>query len=131
ARLEKADRCGHNQLAATCLLVAGGKRALPQKIEFILVEAALEAKKEPIIAMARQVNCLLVDQHRVHHPAHLDQLLPIAAVAGEAGALSGGNRAYFAETNLRDHPLETGAHDAAGGRATEIVVNDFDLGPAE
>ena len=86
---------------------------------------------EPSRTVARQINRLLVDQHGVDNAAHLDQLLPIAAVAGKARDLAGGNRAHFAEADLCHHPLEAGAHHTAGGRATEIVVDDLDLRPAE
>jgi hypothetical protein len=58
-------------------------------------------------------------------------LLPVAAVAGEAGDLPGRHSADLAQTHLGDHALEAGAQGAAGGRASEILVDDLDLCEAE
>src|SRR5215203_7312942 len=80
---------------------------------------------------ARRIDRLPVDEHRVDYAAHLDQLLPITAVAGEARHLPSRNRADLAETDLGHHPFEASPRDAARGRAAEIVVDDRDLGPAE
>src|ERR1035437_9459078 len=79
-RLYEANGCSNDQLAPACFLVTRRERALPEKIEFILVEAALEAKQKPVVALARDVNGLLIDQHRVDDTAHLDQLLPITTI---------------------------------------------------
>jgi hypothetical protein len=81
--------------------------------------------------LARCVDHLLVDQDGVNHAAHLDQLLPIAAVAREAGDFAGRYRADFAEADLGYHPFEPDARDAARGGSPEIVVHRVDLGPAE
>src|SRR4051812_11346495 len=68
-------------------------------------------------ASPRRVDGFLVDQRRVDHAAHLDQLPPVAAVAGEARHLARGDRADPAEADLGDHALEPGAGGPAGGRA--------------
>ena len=131
AGLDEADRCGDDQLAPARLLVTRRQRALPQEIELVLIETALEAEEQPVIALARRIDRLPVDEHRVDHAAHLDQLLPITAVAGEARHLPSRNRADLAETDLGHHPFEASPRDATRGRAAEIVVDDRDLGPAE
>src|SRR3981189_2225297 len=43
----------------------------------VFVEAALQAQEQPIIAVSRRIDRLLIDQHGVDHAAHLDQLLPV------------------------------------------------------
>ena len=40
-------------------------------------------------------------------------------------------KSNLAEADLGHHALEAGAHDAAGGRTAEIVVDDLDLMPAQ
>ena len=92
---------------------------------------SFEAEEQPVIALARRIDRLSVHEHRVDDAAHLDQLLPIAAVAGEARHLPRRYRADLAEADLGDHPLKASPRNVAGGRATEIVVDDRDLGPAE
>ena len=126
AVLHVADRGGDDQLAAPGLLVARRQRTLPQQVELVLVQRALQSQQQPIVALAGRVDGLLVHQNRVDHPAHLDQLLPVPAVAGEPRRFPGGHRADLAETDLRHHAVESGALRAAGRRAAEIVVDGLD-----
>ena len=120
-------KAAHDKFATACLLVSGRQRTLAQEIEFILVEAALQSEQEPIVAVPGCVNRLLINQHRIHHAAHLNQLLPIPAVAGEARNLPCTDCADLAEADLCDHSLESHALHAASCRATEIIVNHLDL----
>ena len=76
-----------------------------------------------------QLKKLLADA--MLHAAHLDQLLPIAAVARESGDFAGRYRADFPEADLGHHPFKPDAHHATRGRSPEIVVHCVDLGPAE
>ncbi len=115
ADLHEADRGRNDQFAASSLLVAGRERTLAQKIQFILFEAALQAQQQSVIALARGVHGLLVDQHRVDDPAHLDKLLPVTAVAGEARNFPCSDCTDFAKADLGNHPVETGAcHTSCG-----------------
>ena len=59
------------------------------------------------------------------------ELLPVATVAGKPRHLPRCHRTDLAEADLGDHPVETGACDAAGGRAAEIVIDRVDARPAE
>jgi hypothetical protein len=72
ASLHEAHRCADDELAAACLLIAGRERALSQQIELVLVEAALETEQKPIVAVPGRINRLLIDQHCIDHPTHLD-----------------------------------------------------------
>src|SRR5262249_7999147 len=92
---------------------------------------ALEAQQQAIVALPRRVDGFLVDEQGIDQPADLNELLPVTAVAGEAGNLAGGDGADVSEADLGDHALEAGTGDVAGSGATEIVVHDFDLAPAE
>src|SRR4029434_504343 len=71
------------------------------------------------------------DQHGIDHAAHLDQLLPVPAVAGEPRDLARGNGANLAEADLRHHPLKTGALDTACSGTAKIIIDHLDLGPAK
>src|SRR5207253_5116374 len=82
-----------DEFAAAGFLVTGGERTLPQQVKLILVETAFEAEQKPIVAMTRRIDRLLIDQHGIDHAAHLDQLLPVPAVAGEPRDLARGNGA--------------------------------------
>ena len=127
AGLHEADGRCHDQLAPARLLVAGRERALAQQIQFVLVEAALEPEQQAVVAVPRRIDGLLIDQNGIDHAAHLDELLPIPAVASEARDLAGANRTDLTEADLRYHSLEAGALYAASGRATEIIIDHLDL----
>src|SRR5712691_9701867 len=129
--LHEADGRGYDEFTTSGLLVACRERTLAQQIEFVLVETALEAEQQAIIALPWGIDCLLVDQHRVDDTAHLDELLPVAAVTGKARDLPGRDSSDLAEADLSHHPLEAGARHAARGRPSEIVVDRLDLAPAE
>src|ERR1700722_18971838 len=60
------------------------------------------------IAVTGRIDRLLINQNSVDHPAHLDQLLPISAVASETRDLARGDGANLAKTHLRHHPLKAG-----------------------
>ena len=127
AVLHVTDRRGNDQLAAFGFLVTRGQRALPQQVELVLVQRALQPQQQPVVALARRIDGLLVHQNRIDHPAHLDQLLPIPAVAGEPRHFAGRHRANLAQADLRDHAVESGALGAAGRGTAEILVNGVDL----
>src|SRR5690348_12484109 len=71
------------------------------------------------------------NQHCVDDAAHLDELLPVAAVAGKARHLPRRDRTDLAKADFRDHPVETGTRDTASGRSAEIVIDSLDMRPAE
>src|SRR5882724_2742697 len=129
--LHEANRGCDDEFAAAGLLVAGRERTLAQKIEFILVEASLQPQQQPVIALTRCIDRLLVDQHGVDDAAHLDELLPVAAVAGKARHLPRRNRPDLAETDFGDHPIEARAWDAASGRTAEIIIDRLNARPAK
>jgi hypothetical protein len=89
----------------------------------------LRPSNSRVVALAWRVHRLLINQHSVDDTAHLDQLLPVPAVAGKARHLPRRHRADLTKANLGNHALEAGADDAARRRATEVVVDGVDLRP--
>ena len=69
----------------------------------------------------------LINQQCVHDAAHLDELLPVVAVACKSGDFARCHRANFAETHLGNHALKPGTRNAASCRTAEVVVDDLDL----
>ena len=129
--LHIADRHGLEERPAPRLGVAGFHGALAQEVQLVLVQAALQAQEEPIVALPGRVDHLLVDQDGVDDPADFHQLLPLAAVAREAGDLPGGHGAHLAQADLRDHALEPRAGDRPGGRPAQVLIHDLDLAPPQ
>src|SRR3984893_15354771 len=131
AGLHEADRGSDDEFAAPRLLVAGRQGTLAQKIELILVEAALQSQQQPVVALTRRIDRLLIDQHGIDDAAHLDQLLPVTAVAGETRDSPRRDRTDLAQADLGHHSIKAGARDAARRRALEIVVDRIDARPAQ
>src|SRR5258708_3071422 len=88
ADLHEADRGSDDEFAAPGLLIAGRQGTVAQKIELILVEAALRSQQQPVVALTRRIDRLLIDQHGIDDAAHLAQLLPVTPVAGEMTCLA-------------------------------------------
>src|SRR3984893_14761516 len=65
------------------------------------------------------------------YAAHLDQLLPVTAVAGETRDFPRRDRTDLAQADLGHHSIKAGARDAACRRAPEIVIDRFDARPAQ
>ena len=110
--------------------MACGQRALTQKVEFVLVEAALQAEQEPVITLAGCVDGLLIDEQGINNTAHLDQLLPVPTVAGEARHLECRHRSDFAKADVGHHPFEAGAHHSGRG-ASKVLIDDLDFRPSQ
>ena len=131
ARLDEADRRADHELAAPRLLVADRERALAQQVECVLVQSALQPEQEATVALARRIDRVLVDQYRVDHAAHLDQLLPVAAVPRKARDLARRYGADLAETDFGHHAVEAGTGDRASRGPAQVLVHDLDLREAE
>src|SRR6202163_2448294 len=131
ADLHEADRGSDDEFAAPGLLIAGRQGTVAQKIELILVEAALQSQQQPVVALTRRIDRLLIDQHGIDDAAHLDELLPVTAVAGETRDFPRRDRTDLAQADLGHHSIKAGARDAACCRAPEIVVDRFDARPAQ
>src|SRR5258705_7579906 len=115
-----------DEFAAPGLLIAGRQGTLAQKIELVLVEAALQSQQQPVVALTRRIDRLLIDQHGIDNAAHLDQLLPVTAVAGETRDFPRPDRSDLAQADLGHHSIKAGARDTARPLAPEIVIHRFD-----
>src|ERR1700737_4873086 len=80
--------------------------------------------------MPRIVDSFLVDDDGSDQSTELDQRMPVAAVARETRGFNRKHGADTALTDCRQQALEARACDTAA-RATEIIVNDLDSGPAK
>ena len=97
----------------------------------VLIEAALQPQEQPVIALSGRIDGLLINQQRINDTAHLDKLLPIAAVACETRDLPSCHRTDLAEANFGDHAFEASARGSACCRAAKVIIDDFDLRPAK
>ncbi len=107
------------------------ERSLSKKIDLVFAHAPLDTEQQPVIRASRIVDRLVVDEERVDHSAHLDQLVPIAIVAREPRDFDGGDGSDLPETHLRNHSPKPGPSVRRRRRSALILVDELDLGPAE
>jgi hypothetical protein len=117
--------------AAPRLRVARLHGALPQEVQLVLLQAALQSQQEPIITLPRGVDRVLVNQEGIDDPTDLNQLLPLPAVARKAGDLPRGHGPHLAQADLRHHALEAGTRHRPGGRSAQVLIHDLDLAPPQ
>src|SRR5712691_8151555 len=103
-----ANRHADAQLTAPRLGAGGVEHAGTQHAELELADAALHAEKKPIIRSARVVNPIQVDHSRLDQAAELEQMVPVAAVAGEPGGVEAQHSANLSSTEPRNQPFEAG-----------------------
>src|SRR5436305_13294518 len=79
------------------------------------------------------VDTVLVDDQRVGQGADLQQAIPVAAGAGEAGGFEAEDGPGLAESNLGDQELEAVAIHGGGTGAALVLIDDGDgrLGPTQ
>jgi hypothetical protein len=80
--------------------------------------------------MAGLVDAVFVNDDRADKAAELDQRVPVAAVARQTGGLDRKDRPGAALADRRQKALEARPGDA-GARAPEIIVDDYDVLPAQ
>ena len=125
-----ADRHADAQLAAARLGAGGVEHAGAQHAELELADAALHAEQQPIVRPAGVVDAVQVDHPRLDQAAQLEQVMPVAAVAGEPGGVEAQHSADLAGAEPRHEPLEAGPRHHAAGGAAEIVVDHLDVAEA-
>src|SRR5438477_740338 len=93
-----------------------------------LAHAAFEAEQEPVIEYARMVQTISVGDQRIDERAEIQQVVPVAIVAGQPRDLDGEDDADMAQTHLADESFET---DASNASATdpEVIIDHYHLGP--
>jgi hypothetical protein len=81
--------------------------------------------------VAGVVDTLGVDDQRVQQRAEVEQLIPVAVIAGQARDLEADHRADAAQTDLGHEPLKPGQIGGGRRRLPEILIDDDDLMPAQ
>jgi hypothetical protein len=79
---------------------------LPQQAQLIFGHRPLQPEKQPIVDQARIVSTFGVDHQRSREGAQIDEMVPVAAVAGETGCLEAVDRADHARADGSDQLLE-------------------------
>src|SRR5258707_10574532 len=90
-----------------CLL-----RALTKQRQFQLAHCSLHAEQQAVIGVSRIIDSVLVYDDGPDQSTELDQRVPVATVAGEAGGFRGENRADACPADPRPQTPQTPPTDA-------------------
>jgi hypothetical protein len=131
ARLDIPDGQADDELAALGLRGARRVRPLPQPAELGLAHRPLEPEQQPIVELAGIVDAFGVNDQGVEQPAELQQLIPVAVIAGQARDLEAHHGAHPAEAHVGDETLKAGPVGRTGPGLPEILINHNDLAPAQ
>ena len=122
-----ADRHADPQLAAPGFGAGGIEHAGLQHAEFELADAALHAEQQPVVRPARVVDSIEINDLGPDQPAELQQVTPIATVAGEPGRVKAQHGADLAGAQPRDEPFEPWSRRRTAGRTAKIIVDHFNI----
>ena len=89
-----------------------------------------DPEKQAIVGATRVTDAIEIDDARLDEPTKLEKVMPIATVPGEPGGVETQDRADLAGAQPRDEFFKPRPGDGAACRATEVVVNDFDIAEA-
>ena len=96
-----ADRHADPQLAPARLRPGGVEHARAEHAELELADAALHAKQQAIVRPAGIIDAVEIDDPRLDQPAELEQMMPVAAVAGQPRRVEAQHGANLARAERR------------------------------
>ena len=123
----QSDRQGQGQLAALGLVEQSGGQAGAQGVQLQFGDQALEAEDQPTIGRGRVVNAVLVADQAAAKAAQVEELIPVGAVAGQAGDVVGEDDADLLLVDQGHEFLEALAARGGAAGAPEVGVDDPDL----
>jgi len=91
-----------------------------------LAHDARQAQEQPVVVGARVVQALTVADDHAEDRAQLQQLVPVAVVAGQARSVQAQHQPGLAQADLGDQALEAVALGACGARLAQVVVDHRD-----
>ena len=119
------DRHADPQLAAPRL---GSRRIVhpgAQDAEFELADTALHSQQEPVVRAARVINPVEINDACAHKTAELQQVMPVAPVAGEPRSVETQHSANIAGAEPGHQSIEPRPRHRPARRSPEVVVDDL------
>lgn len=119
------DQYADAQVASPSLGTGGIQHSGTKHPKFELADAALHAEQQPVIRLTRVIDAVEIDDPGVNEPAKLQQVVPVPAVARQAGSVEAQNRTDLPGAQPCHEPIEARARHCSAGGATEIIIDDF------
>ena len=115
------------QFPTSSFVQESGSHACSDGVQLQLGELAFEAQEQASIGRARIVDPIVVSDETAPIAAHIQQRIPIGAVAREAGHLHRQNDAHLAQRHFGYQFLKTCAMLSRGCGQAEIGINDLHI----
>jgi hypothetical protein len=88
---------------------------------------SIEAKQETIVEDTWIVDAIRIDHDGADQTTEFDEVVPVSAVASQAGRLDAEHGANLSSAHLRNQMLEPGTLHLAGSRTAKILVDYLHL----
>ena len=124
--LDVADRRADEQLAAHRLVPPPLIEAALEEVGLRLRQGPLHPQEQPIIIFSRVVEAVLVGQQGLEQGAHLQQVVPVLAGAGQAAHLPAEDQADVIHRHIGQEALEAGSPLGRLGAVAEVLIDDDD-----
>ncbi len=122
-----ADGQRQGQLAALGFGQPPARHPLPDQVQLTLGHGALEPQQQAVVVVAGVIDAVGVGEQGLRQRAQLDQLVPVAAGAGQPGHLDPQHQADPAHRHLGDQPGEPRPGVGHRRRGAQVVVDDLHL----
>lgn len=121
------DRQGQGPFAPLGLVEQPGRQAGAERVQLQFGDQPLQAQDQATIRSRRVVNAVLIADEAVAEAAQVEELIPIGAVAGQAGDVVGEDDADLLLVDEGDQFLEPLPALAGAAAAAEVGIDDADL----
>ena len=122
---------GHvvKEFAALGLVQSASLQSIPHGNKLKFADGSLQAEQEPVVGVLRIVDAILVREDRPEDGTHLQQIVPILVVAGDAAHLDPEDQADMLHRNFGQEALKSAPLVGRPTALALIVVDDQDAIP--
>ena len=122
---------GHavKELAALGLVQPASFQSISHSNKLKFADRSLQAEQEPVVGVLRVVDAVLVREDRPEDGTHLQEIVPIPVVAGDAAHLDPEDQADMLHGNLGQEALESAPLVGRPAALPLVVVDDQDAIP--
>ena len=124
--IQEANWNRHLQFAAARLAQQTATHARLHHMQFRFTHCAFQTDEKPIVEMGGIINSVLIEDQRVSEGAYLQQSVPIARVACQAGYFQSDHEPGMTHAHLGHEFLESFAISRRSAGMPEIAVEDHD-----
>ena len=122
---------GHavKEFAALGLVQPASFQSIPHSNKLEFADRSLQTEKKPVVGILRVVDAVLVGEDRPEDGTHLQEIVPILVVAGDAAHLDPEDQADMLHGNFGQEALKSAPLVGRPAALSLIVIDDHDAIP--